>query len=110
VLEVLTDFVAELRRAGLPVSLTEAVDAANALGEIDVADRPALRSALGATLVKSSNHWPAFEIASTSSSPAGLAVCDRAVRPEPDGARGGRGRRCRAGGARGRDPTSLPRC
>jgi len=63
VLAVLTDFVDELREAGLPVSLTEVLDATEALRHVPLADRAALRSALGATLVKSSAHWPAFATA-----------------------------------------------
>ena len=47
VLDVLTGFVAELRAAGLPVSLTEAIDAAEAVGHIPLEDREALKYALG---------------------------------------------------------------
>jgi hypothetical protein len=62
-LDVLTGFVDELRQAGLPVSLTESLDAAEALHHIRLEDREALKCALGATLVKSSAHWRAFETA-----------------------------------------------
>ncbi len=62
-LEVLTGFVSELRRAGLPVSVTEAADAAEAVRHIPLEDRQAVKYALGATLVKSSAHWRAFETA-----------------------------------------------
>jgi len=62
-LELLSGFVAELRAAGLPVSLTEHLDAARAVEHIDMEDRDALKAALGATLVKSSAHWSAFELA-----------------------------------------------
>ena len=57
VLDVLTGFVTELRAAGLPVSLTESIDAADAIGHIPLEDREALKYALAATLVKSSTHW-----------------------------------------------------
>ncbi len=62
-LELLSGFVAELRAAGLPVSLTEHLDAATAVHHVPLEDREALKYALGATLVKSSSHWRAFETA-----------------------------------------------
>ncbi|MGC8471400.1 MAG: vWA domain-containing protein [Acidimicrobiales bacterium] len=62
-LELLSGFVDELRAAGLPVSLTEHLDAARAVHHVAIEDPAALRAALGATLVKSSAHWPAFETA-----------------------------------------------
>ncbi|MGH9298368.1 MAG: vWA domain-containing protein [Acidimicrobiales bacterium] len=62
-LDVLTKFVGELRRAGLPVSVTEAADAAEAILHIPLEDRQAVKYALGATLVKSSAHWRAFDTA-----------------------------------------------
>jgi hypothetical protein len=61
VLNLLSGFVEELRRGGLPVSLTEHLDAAEAVHYIPIEDREALKYALGATLVKSSSHWHAFE-------------------------------------------------
>jgi uncharacterized protein len=63
VLDVLTGFVAELRQAGLPVSVTEEADAAEAIGHLPLEDRQAIKFALGATLVKSANHWRAFDTA-----------------------------------------------
>ncbi len=62
-LELLTGFVEELRAAGLPVSLTESIDAAAAVHHVPVEDRQALKYALAATLVKSADHWKAFETA-----------------------------------------------
>jgi hypothetical protein len=61
VLNLLSGFVEELRRAGLPVSLTEHLDAAEAVHHIPIEDREALKYALGATLIKSSSHWHAYE-------------------------------------------------
>jgi len=57
----LAAFVAELRAAGLPVSLTEDLDALAALRHVDLGDRAAFRSALAATLVKSAAHLPTFD-------------------------------------------------
>ena len=62
-LDLLTSFVAELRAAGLPVSLTESLDAAQALKCLALDDRETLKAALGATLVKSEAHWRAFDTA-----------------------------------------------
>jgi uncharacterized protein with von Willebrand factor type A (vWA) domain len=62
-LDLLSGFVTELRKAGLPVSLTEHLDAAEAVHHIPLEDREALKYALAATLVKSSSHWHVFETA-----------------------------------------------
>ena len=62
-LDLLAGFVTELRRSGLPVSLTEHLDAAEAMHHVPLEDREALKYALGATLVKSSSHWRSFETA-----------------------------------------------
>ena len=45
------------------MSLTESIDAAEAVHHIPLEDRDALKYALAATLVKSSAHWKAFETA-----------------------------------------------
>jgi uncharacterized protein with von Willebrand factor type A (vWA) domain len=63
VLDLLTGFVAELRAAGIPVSLTEHLDAAEALRHVPIEDREAIKYTLGASLVKSSSHWRAYETA-----------------------------------------------
>src|SRR5665213_2327202 len=60
-LDLLNGFVAELRAAGLPVSLTENLDAMEAIRHIPLEDREAFKYALAATLVKSNSHWRAFE-------------------------------------------------
>ena len=62
-LDLLTGFVAELRAAGIPVSLTEHLDAAEALTHVPMEDREAIKYTLGASLVKSSSHWRAYETA-----------------------------------------------
>ena len=60
-LDVLQGFVHELRSAGLPVSMTENLDAMRAVEHIDIAERDLFKAALGATLVKHHQHRPAFE-------------------------------------------------
>jgi len=61
VLDVVTGFVTELRAAGLPVALTESLDALAAVRHVDLASRPAVRSALAATLVKRHEHLATFD-------------------------------------------------
>ncbi len=61
-LDLLSDFIVELRKAGLPVSLTENLDAMEAVSHIPIEDREAFKYALGATLVKNHAHWKAFEV------------------------------------------------
>src|SRR5437762_75181 len=60
-LELLGGFIQELRAAGLPVSLTENLDAMEAVRHIPLEDREAFKYALAATLVKNHAHWKAFE-------------------------------------------------
>src|SRR5918993_1313064 len=60
-LDLLNGFVVELRNAGLPVSLTENLDAMEAVQHIPIDDREAFKYALGATLIKNNSHWRAFE-------------------------------------------------
>ena len=60
-LDLLSGFIVELRNAGLPVSLTENLDAMEAITHIPIEDRDAFKYALAATLVKNENHWRAFE-------------------------------------------------
>lgn len=60
-LELLNGFIAELREAGLPVSLTENLDAMEAVRHIPLEDREAFKYALAATLVKNHAHWRSFE-------------------------------------------------
>jgi len=63
VLDLLTGFVGELRAAGIPVSLSEHLDAAETLRHVPLEDREAIKYTLGASLVKSSTHWPTYETA-----------------------------------------------
>jgi uncharacterized protein with von Willebrand factor type A (vWA) domain len=61
VLDLLGRFIQELRAAGLPVSLTENLDAMEAVKHIPLEDREAFKYALAATLVKNQAHWRSFE-------------------------------------------------
>ncbi len=60
-LDVLNGFVIELRAAGIPVSLTESIDAMAAVKQIPLEDRQAFKAALGCTMVKNQAHYRAFE-------------------------------------------------
>lgn len=62
-LSVITGFVDELRRSGVPVSMVEAIDAMKAVETIDISQRVALRETLRATLVKNLRHERAFDTA-----------------------------------------------
>jgi uncharacterized protein len=59
----LTDFAGHLRSVGVPVGLTEVVDAAAAVREIPAPSQAQLRSALAATLIKNHAHRPLFDLA-----------------------------------------------
>ena len=59
-LNLLGEFIGELRAAGIPVSMSEHVDAARAVELIDLSNRTLLRSSLAATLVKDGDHLPVF--------------------------------------------------
>lgn len=61
-LGTLAAFVAELRAIGLPISVSENLDATAALMAMPLVDRASLKSALAATLVKDSNHYGAFDL------------------------------------------------
>jgi uncharacterized protein with von Willebrand factor type A (vWA) domain len=54
-------FVGALRDAGLPVSLSETLDAVRAMGRVDLLDREALRAAFAATCVKRPAHRRSFD-------------------------------------------------
>src|SRR4051812_4217890 len=60
-LDVLQGFVHELRAAGLPVSMTENLDAMRAVEHISLSERETFREVLAATLVKHFRHRRAFD-------------------------------------------------
>ncbi len=55
------EFVEALRAAGLPVSLSEGLDAVHAIEQIGLTDREVLRAAYATTLVKRQPHRPGFD-------------------------------------------------
>ena len=57
----MSGFIVELRQAGLPVSLTENLDAMEAVKHIPLEERSTFKYALAATLVKNHAHWRVFE-------------------------------------------------
>jgi uncharacterized protein with von Willebrand factor type A (vWA) domain len=60
-LDLLNGFILELRAAGLPVSLTENLDAMEAVKHVPIEARETFKYALAATLVKNQSHWKAFD-------------------------------------------------
>jgi uncharacterized protein len=62
-LNLLGDFIGELRAAGIPVSMSEHVDAARAVEVIDLGNRSLVKATLAATLVKDGDHLPVFNTA-----------------------------------------------
>ena len=58
----LAAFIAELRVIGLPISVSENVDATAAVLAMPMSSRQSLKSALAATLVKNNDHHRAFEL------------------------------------------------
>jgi uncharacterized protein with von Willebrand factor type A (vWA) domain len=63
VLGIITWFIDELRAAGVPVSMVEAIDGMRAVEAIDIGERVALRETLRATLIKNLRHERAFDTA-----------------------------------------------
>ncbi|MEX1006285.1 MAG: VWA domain-containing protein [Acidimicrobiia bacterium] len=60
-LDVLQGFVHELRAAGLPVSMTENLDAMRAIEHVHIDDRELFKGVLSTTLVKHHRHQKAFD-------------------------------------------------
>jgi uncharacterized protein with von Willebrand factor type A (vWA) domain len=62
VLAAIEGLIAELRQVGLPISLSENVDAIESLGHVGLGDRELLKAALGVVLVKNKQHQAAFDM------------------------------------------------
>lgn len=60
-ISLLEGFVTELRAVGVPVRLSEVIDAHRTLPRIDLADRAGVRAALASCLIKSADHLPTFD-------------------------------------------------
>ncbi|HEY8080501.1 MAG TPA: VWA domain-containing protein, partial [Acidimicrobiales bacterium] len=106
-LELLGDFVGELRAAGIPVSTTEHLDAARALVAIDLMERDMVKAALAATMVKDETHYAVFDVAfeiffAMVGAGAGSDDVDAdGDGSDPQDAAGGRGQRGRTGSGGG---------
>lgn len=61
-LDRLLELTEALRDAGVPVAVSEEIDALRAVRHIDFAAKDEVRSALAATMIKSDSQRPAFEI------------------------------------------------
>ena len=96
-LDVFQGFVHELRAAGLPVSMTENLDAMRAVELVPLTDRDSLREVLAATLVKHFRHRAAFDTAFD----VYFALYSGGVSPESDGEEGELGEGEEAGGVPG---------
>ena len=123
-LELLAGFIQELREAGLPVSLTENLDAMEAVKHIPLEDREAFKYALAATLVKNnptggrsrrssrctSRCGAASTRSATSSTSCWPATEDELTEQPPEGMDGMQrlGRRRRRADARGAGRDALP--
>src|SRR5712691_8088931 len=55
------EFAHALRGAGVPVAISDDMDAMRALAHIDVIDKDAFRAALAATMCKNEAHRPQFD-------------------------------------------------
>jgi uncharacterized protein with von Willebrand factor type A (vWA) domain len=78
------EFVTALRGAGLAVSVAEDIDAASALGVVDLLDREQLRAAYAAALVKRHIERAAFDTIFDLYFPAVLGARDEQPSADPD--------------------------
>ncbi len=116
-LKLLNGFIGELRAAGIPVSLTENLDAMTAVREIPLEDRGAFKAALACTLVKNQAHWKAFDTVFEvyfsirgAEYRIGEDGADDAAREMAMMMEGQEGQPAEGGGLEGLTPKSSPRC
>jgi uncharacterized protein len=104
--EVLTEFLQEVRAAGVPISLAESIDALRAAAAVGV-ERDALRDALGAAVVKDEVDREVFDEVFERFFAAGVRERRprREARPGGEGG-GGRAERGEAGRERAEKPRS----
>lgn len=57
----LDDFIRAVRGAGVPIGISDAIDAARAMVTVDLLDREQLRHGLAAVLLKRATHRPSFD-------------------------------------------------
>ena len=91
-LAALEGMITELRQIGVPISLSEKIDAFRSLNHLPLAERDGVKSALRAVLVKSHDHELAFDaLFELYFSPAAAPEQDpeQAGRPGADGRPGG---------------------
>ena len=60
-LDRLLDLTAALRKVGVPVAVSEEIDALNAIKYVELADKEDVRAVLAATMVKSDSHRDTFD-------------------------------------------------
>ena len=82
-LERQVEFVTALRAAGLPVSVAEDIDAAQAFGAVDLLEREQLRWVLAAALVKRRSHRAAFDTLFDLYYPSATGGADASALPTP---------------------------
>ncbi len=60
-IDALDGLVEELRRVGIPISVSEKIDAVRVLKYVELGNRDAVKTALGAVLVKDEQHELTYE-------------------------------------------------
>src|SRR5258705_498712 len=117
------DFTHALRDAGVPVAISEDLDALRALAHVEMVDKESFRASLATTMIKSEAHRPAFDTLfdlyfGAGRGPKALDERDeqganRAARPLPEGGdlvRGARDGSVERGGGVGAVAGRLETC